>query len=195
MTEFVNNPRRTPRALIGCDARVALKDGRFFTGTTVDCGPQGCQIVSPTPLARDERIFVQLTGTGVPETYWFSGRVAWAADGPPYRAGVHFDDGSRRDAKGFFFKLADAHPEAAGSGAVPAQVPVDALLLPGPKAADETLHPGEAEVMRAVGSGIRLDALREKLGERWDAALNPLFSLLARRELRVEPEGGAEAPH
>lgn len=195
MTDFVSNPRRTPRAAIGCDARVALRDGRYFTGATVDYGPQGCQIVSPSPLARDERIFVELKGTGVPGTFWFSGRVAWAAEGPPFRAGVQFDDGSSRDARGFFFKLADAHPDAASTSTAPSQVPVDAILVPGPKANDETLHPGEAEVMRAVGDGIRIDALREKLGERWESSLNPLFSLLARRELHVKATEPAEAGH
>jgi hypothetical protein len=185
MPDFVSNPRKTPRAQIGCDARVALRDGRYFTGATVDCGPQGCQIVSPTPLARDERIYVELRTSGVPETFWFSGRVAWAAEGPPFRAGVQFDDGSCPAAKGFFFRLADAHPDAASTNTAPMEVSLDAFLVPGPAALDEALHPGEAEVLRAVGEGIRICDLREKLGDRWEPSLNPLFSLLARGELRA----------
>lgn len=186
MAEFVNNPRKTPRAAIGCDARVALKDGRFFVGATVDYGPQGCQLVSPTPLSRDERIFVELKGAGVSETYWFSGRIAWAERGPPFRAGVHFDPGSANDARGFFFKLADAHPDAVDTSKAPAQVAVDALVVPAHDTADEALHPGEAEVLRAVGAGIRIGDLRDKLGDRWEPCLNPLFSLLARSDLKVK---------
>jgi hypothetical protein len=186
MSEFVNNPRRTPRAAIGCDARFALKDGRFFTGPTVDCGPEGCQLVSPEPLARDERIFVEVRGEGVDRTYWFSGRVAWAADGPPFRLGVHFDDGSTEDARWFFAKLAAAHPDAIDISRVPERVAADALLVPARDRSDEVLHAVEAEVMRAVGTGLQVSVLREKLGDRWEPCLNALFALLARSELTVQ---------
>lgn len=194
MTEFVNNPRKTPRAAIGCDARVALKDGRYFTGPTVDCGPEGCQLVAPSPLARDERIYVELKGEGVPETFWFSGRVAWAAEGPPFRLGVHFDSGSAGDAQGFFTQLSGAHPDAVDTSRVPERVAADAMLVPAGGAADEVLHPGEAEVMRAVGTGIRVADLRAKLGDRWDPCLNPLFALLARCELIVRQVERADPP-
>jgi len=188
MPEFVNNPRRTPRAAIGCDARVALKDGRFFTGPTIDCGPQGCQLVAPEPLPRDERIFVEVKGVGVERTFWFSGRVAWAADAPPYRLGVHFDEGSSEDAKGFFQRLSAAHPDAIDISRVPERVATDALLAPANESGDEVLHPVEAEVMRAVGTGLHVAALREKLGDRWEPCLNALFALLARRDLIVRAE-------
>lgn len=195
MPDFVNNPRRTPRASIGCDARVALRDGRYFTGATVDCGPQGCQIVSPTPLSRDERIYVELRGTGVAGTFWFSGRVAWAADAPPFRAGVQFDDGSCSAARGFFVQLSDAHPDAASTNTAPTQLPLDALLVPGTATHDEALHPGEAELLRAVGDGIAIGALRERLGDRWEPSLTPLFSLLARGELRTRADDGTDTTH
>jgi hypothetical protein len=189
MSDFVNNPRKTPRAAIGCDARVALKDGRYFEGPTVDCGPEGCQLTAPTPVPRDERIFVELKGEGVPETFWFSGRIAWSAQGPPYRLGVHFDAGSAGAARGFFSRLADAHPDAVDTSRAPERVASDAMVVPARDEADEALHPVEAEVMRAVGTGIRIDDLREKLGDRWDACLNSLFALLARNELRVQKSG------
>ena len=185
MSDFVNNPRRTPRAAIGCDARVAVKDGRYFAGPALDCGPQGCQLVAPAPLAQDERVFVELKGVGVPDAAWFAGRIAWADEGPPFRLGVQFDAGSRDDAGGFFARLTEAHPDARDTSSEPECIPADAWVLPGRAAADEVLHPGEAEVMRAVGSGIRVRALREALGDRWEACLGPLFSLLARNELAV----------
>lgn len=186
MSQLVNSPRRTPRALIGCDARVALKDGRYFTSETVDCGPQGCQLVSPTPLCADDRVFVELRGSGITETVWFSGRVAWAEDAPPFRAGVHFDAGCCADARGFFYRLADAHPDAARNCTNPQELEDDALLIPARTSADEALLPGEAEVLRAVGDGIRVGELREQLQDRWESLLNPLFSLLARDELKVK---------
>lgn len=195
MTDFVQNPRRAPRAPIGCDARVALKDGRFFSGPTVDCGPAGCQLVSPAPVPRHERIYVELKGEGVPDTFWFSGRVAWTAEGPPFRLGVHFDDGSTGSAQGFFSKLTEAHPDVVDTSRSPDRVPTDALIVPAQASMDEVLHPGEAEVMRAVGTGIRIGALREKLGERWNACLNPLFALLARNELTAQPAEPATTPH
>lgn len=193
MSEFVNNPRRTPRALIGCDARVALKDGRFFTTETLDYGPRGCQLVAPAPLATDERVFVELRGCGVSETFFFSGRVAWADPVPPFRAGVHFDEGCCADARGFFFRLADANPDAACT-VQPMQLADDALLTPTRRTMDEALLPGEAEVLRAVGAGLLVRELRALLGERWEPCLNPLFSLLARGELTAKADPTEPTP-
>lgn len=194
MSEFVNNPRRAPRAAIGCDARVALKDGSYFTGATVDYGPQGCQLVSPHALSPDERIFVELKSASVPEPCWFSGRIAWAHDAAPFRAGVHFDAGSCGDARGFFFKLADTHPDAIDTSRAPSQLPLDARVVPAHDRSDEprALSPGEAEVMRAVGDGARIRELREELGGRWEPRLNALFSLLARGALEVEQADRAD---
>jgi hypothetical protein len=194
MADFINNPRRAPRTVIGCDARVALKSGSFFQGPTVDYGPAGCQLVAPTPLAPDERVFVELRNRGVPESSLLSGRVAWTAGEAPFRTGVQFDPGSHDEAAWFYGRLAAAHPELVEVDEVPDRVALDSRVVPWKREGDAAVLPGEEEVLLAVGTGIRIRELREKLGARWDAAINPLFALLARRLLILEdgsPPGGA----
>jgi len=186
MTEFVNNPRRAPRAVIGCDARVALKSGAFFEGPTVDYGPAGCQLVAPAPLAAEERVFVELRNGDVPESSLLSGRVAWTAGEAPFRMGVQFDTGSRDDAAYFYGRLASVHPELVEVDGVPDRVALDARVVPWERERDAAVLPGEEEVLLAIGTGIRIRELRERLGDRWEGSLNPLFALLARRLLVIE---------
>ena len=189
MTEFVNNPRRAPRAVVGCEARVALKTGEFFKGPTVDYGPGGCQLVAPTPVPAKERVYVELRNTGVADSSLLSGQVAWAAGEQPYRLGVQFDAGSRDDAAAFYGQLAAAHPDLVDVEEIPDRLPIDARVAPWEREADAAVLPGEEELLLAIGTGIRLRELRDKMGVKWDAAVNPLFALLARRLLRIEEPG------
>jgi hypothetical protein len=186
MSDFVNNPRRAPRAVIGCDARVALRNGTFFKGPTVDYGPGGCQIVAPAPLEPKERVFVELRNRGVPEPSLLAGRVAWTADEAPFRSGVHFDAGSRDEAAWFYGRLAAAHPDLVEMDDIPDRVHLDARVVPRKREGDAAVLPGEEEVLLAIGTGIRLRDLRDGMGGRWEAAVNPLFALLARRLLVIE---------
>jgi hypothetical protein len=191
MTDFVNNPRRAPRAVIGCEARVALRNGTFFKGPIVDYGPAGCQVVAPSPLAPEERVFVELRNRRVPEPSHLAGRVAWTAGEAPFRAGVRFDSVCQDDAAYFYGRLAAAHPDLMEVDDVPDRVPMDARVVPWQREGDAAVLPGEEEVLLAIGAGIRLRDLRERLGDRWEAAVNPLFALLARRLLVIE---GGEPP-
>jgi hypothetical protein len=193
MSDFVKNPRRAPRTVIGCDARVALKNGSFFTGPTVDYGPAGCQLVAPTPLAPEERVFVELRNRGVPESSLLSGRVAWTAGEAPFRAGVQFDTGSHDAAAYFYGRLAAAHPELVEVDEVPDRVALDSRVVPWKREGDAAVLPGEEEVLLAIGAGIRIRELREKLGDRWEGSVNPLFALLARRLLLIEDGTPPEA--
>jgi hypothetical protein len=188
MTEYVINPRRAPRAVVGCEARVALKTGEYFEGPAVDYGPGGCQLVAPAPVSTEERVYVELKNQGVPSASRFAGKVAWAAGEQPYRLGVAFDEGSRDDAAHFYGELAAAHPDLVDVEDVPDRVPLDATVKPSRQEGDEAVLQGEQELLLAIGSGTTLRALRDRLGPRWDAAVNPLFALLARRLLRVEEQ-------
>ena len=191
MSEYVQNPRRAPRTVIGCEARVATKNGTFFKGPTVDLGPAGCQVLSPAPVSRDERVFVEITHRELPEPSLVSGRVAWAAGEEPYRAGVAFDLGSRDAAALYYGRLAAAHPDLVEADDVPDRVALDARIVPWKREGDAAVLPGEEEILLAIGDGIRVRDLREKMGERWEGALNPFFALIARRLVVIE---GGEAP-
>lgn len=194
MSDYVNNPRRAPRAVIGCDARVALRNGTFFKGPTVDYGPGGCQLVAPTPLEPEERIFVELRNRSIPEPSHLAGRVAWTAGEAPFRSGVHFDAGSRDEAAWFYGRLAAAHPELVELDDVPDRVALDARVVPWRREGDAAVLPEEEELLLAIGSGIRLRELRDRMGARWEAAVNPLFALLSRKLLVIEePSAGDDA--
>jgi hypothetical protein len=193
MPEFIENPRRAPRAAIPCAARVATLPGGFLEAPTADCGPGGCQLLTPVPLEKGTRVFVQLLNERVPGTHALAGRVAWSASAPPWRAGIAFDAGSAYRSSHLFGQLTAAYPGTDAYARAPDRIAADASLAPSPPPPlDPVLSEAESVVLRAVGAGARADALREKLGARWDALLNPLFALLGRGYLVVgPPDGGA----
>ena len=186
MADFILNPRRVPRALIPCAARVALRTGSFFTAPAIDYSIQGCQLEASGPLELGMRLFVELVNERVSEPNHLSGRVAWSAQSEPWRLGIAFDEGCRSAATRFFEKLAKAYPSAQVCGCDPERIPEDALLAPAPPPEGlPPLRPVEVEVLRIVGSGMSAQALRAALGERWDGLINPLFSLLGRGHLVI----------
>jgi hypothetical protein len=199
MADFILNPRRVPRALIPCAARVALRTGGFFTAPAIDYSVRGCQLEAPGSLDPGSRLFVELVNERVSEPNHLSGRVAWSASEAPWRMGIAFDQGCRAAAIRFFERLAMAYPGAQVCGCDPERVPEDAPLAPAAPPEERALRPLEAEVLRAVGAGISAQALRSGLGERWEACLNPLFALLGRGYLVIgvpDERAAAEwAPH
>lgn len=186
MTDFVYNPRRAPRALVGCDARVVRDGGGALAGPVVDYGPTGCQVVTPAPLAAGERVLLELRNPALPEPSVLRGEVKWTAEEPPFRSGVQFDAACWDDAALVYGRLAAAHPDLVEPEGVPDRVPVAARVVPWRREEDAAVLPGEEEVLLAVGGGARISELRERLGARWEAAVNPLFALLARRLLVIE---------
>jgi PilZ domain len=195
MAEFILNPRRAPRAPVRCDARIALKEGGFFSSPTSDYGPQGCQLRTPVPLAPGSRIFVELVNERLGRPVELAGRVAWASKAPPWRMGVSFDAGSLGAASGFFEALAAAYPGIDTYGRAPDRIPEDAPLAPAPPPdVVPLLTDDEANVLRAIGPGLRADALRAKLGPAFEHALNAVFALIGRRYLAIgEPDPAAAA--
>ena len=188
MFDFVYNPRRAPRALIRCDAQVVRASGGTFSGPTVDLGPSGCQVVTPVPLPPGERLVITLRDPDVAGAATLRGRVVWTAGEAPFRSGVHFDAESGDASALLYCKLAAAHPDFVEVDEVPDRLPLTARVVPWRREEDAAVLPREEEVLLAIGEGARIDELQERLGDRWEAAVNPLFALLARRLLVVESE-------
>lgn len=195
MAEFILNPRRAPRAPVRCEARIALKQGGFFSSPTSDYGPQGCQVRAPVPLAPGSRIFVELVNERLARPVELTGRVAWTSKAPPWRIGVAFDAGSLGAAGGFFEALAAVYPGIDTYGRAPDRIPDDAPLAPAPPPdVVPLLTDDEADVLRAIGPGLRADALRARLGPAFEPAVNAVFALLGRRYLALgAPDPGAAA--
>ncbi len=192
MPDFIENPRRAPRAPVRCDARVALAGGGYWTGPTTDYGPHGCQLVSPTRLEPGQRIFLELVNERVEGQYRLSGRVAWASNAAPWRTGVAFDDGAVSTARDFFTRLAAAFPGLDTFGRAPDRIAADAPLAPAPPPAlDPALLAEEVTVLEAVGEGAAAGAITERLGPDRLGPVNALFALLGRGYLVV---GAPDAP-
>jgi hypothetical protein len=195
MAEFIENPRRAPRAPVRCDARVALREGGFWSSPTSDYGPKGCQLLAPVPLAPGTRVFVELANERIERPVEIAGRVAWIAKAPPWRMGLAFDAGSLRAAGGFFEELAAVYPGIDTYGRAPDRIPAGAPLAPAaPPGAVPELTAEEARVIRGLGTGLRVAELRDKLAGDPHAALNAIFSLLGRKYVVVgEPDAAAAA--
>jgi hypothetical protein len=186
MPDTVLNPRRSPRAPIRCAARVALRLDTFAATTVLDYGPGGCQLEAPGRVETGARVYLELVNERVPVRALLTGRVAWCSQAAPWRAGIAFDEDvlTTDAAREFFQRLEEAHPGARDRAFD--YVPEDAPLAPTPpQAAIPALSADELRVLRTVGPGMRVDALRAALGERWAACTNPLFALLSRRQLVV----------
>lgn len=186
MLDFVYNPRRAPRTLLGRSGRVERASGAAFEGPIVDLGPTGCQIVTPAPLPPGEQVVVALSDRAAQHAAALKGRVVWTAAAAPFRSGVHFDPACLDDAALLYGRLAAEHPELVDVDALPERVPVTAWIVPQPREEDAAVLPAEEEVLLAVGTGVQVAALCERLGARWEKAVNPLFALLARRLLVIE---------
>ena len=186
MAEFILNARHTPRALVRCQARAPLLGGGFWSSDTEDIGPRGCQLVAPTRFTPGEGIELELTSERVADPLWVGGRIAWAADEPPWRVGIAFSDQDQDAAARWFDRLVAAFPGLDGSLLAPRRIASDAVvyLARAPRLLPP-LGPPELAVLRAVGAGIKASDLRAKLGSDWEGCQGALFSLLGRRFLTL----------
>jgi hypothetical protein len=194
VSEYIENPRRAPRAPIRFDARLAVRDGGFFEAETSDYGPGGCQLPTPVPLPTGARVFVELSHAATPAPCCFSGRVAWTRTDPEPRAGIAFDDGSAPPASRLFDHLARADLVAGDFPRAPDRVPVDERLAPAaPTSPLPVLSPAELVVLAALGPGATAGELRATLAARWDATVNALFALIGRGLVVAGPPDAAAA--
>jgi hypothetical protein len=191
--EYIENPRRSPRAPFRFDARVAVRGAVFFEGATIDYGPGGCQVPTPVPLPPGARVFVELKHATTRAPFYFSGRVAWTRTDPTPRAGIAFDDASASPAGSLYQEVTAADLGGDDLPRAPERIQVDAALAPVlPPPSAPVLTPEEMVVLGALGSGATAGALREKLGARWDRTVNALFALLGQGLVVVgPPDAGA----
>lgn len=181
MTEFILNPRRSPRIPVGFSVRIALRSGTFLEARTVNVGPGGCAVETPCRVEPGERAFAEIKDPHV-GAHMFVGRVAWTSSAPPWRSGIAFDAGSGRVAAALFSEVVAVHPAVVD---VVERIPTDAVLAPTPVPGDVQVVPAEKEILEALGSGIEAGTLRDRLGERWGTHVNALFALVERGLVEV----------
>jgi hypothetical protein len=186
VNEFIVNARHTPRAVVRCQARAPLLGGGFWSSDTEDIGPRGCQLVAPARFTPGEGIELEISSERVSDPLWVGGRIAWAADEPPWRVGIAFSDQDQDAAARWFDRLVAAFPGLDGSLLAPRRIASDALIYLGraPRLRP-ALIPPEVAVLKAVGGGIRASELRDRLGADWGIGQGALFALLGRRFLTL----------
>jgi len=186
VSEFIVNARHAPRAEVRCQARAPLLGGGFWSADTEDIGPRGCQVVAPARFTPGEGIELEISSERVSDPLWVGGRIAWAADEPPWRIGIAFLDQDQDAAARWFDRLVAAFPGLDSSLLAPKRVATDALLYLGraPRLRPPLL-PVEVTLLRAIGTGIAAAELRARLGSDWENAQGAFFSLLGRRFLTL----------
>jgi hypothetical protein len=186
VSEFIVNARHTPRAEVRCQARAPLLGGGFWAADTEDIGPRGCQVVAPARFTPGEGIELEISSERVSDPLWVGGRIAWAANEPPWRVGVAFLDQDQDAASRWFDRLVAAFPGLDSSLLAPRKVSADSVVYLGraPRLRPPLLPP-EVAVLRAIGAGLAADELRKRMGSDWENGQGALFALLGRRFLTL----------
>lgn len=187
MPDVIINPRRVPRAPARCEARCLLPGGGFWASDTTDFGPKGCQLQSPGPFKKGDPVKLVLTSERLQETLATTGTVAWASARPPWRIGVAFDEPYLGTTGHWFDQLVKAYPGLATFQLAPDSLEASATIRlgPAPRVAPD-LAADEVAVLRAVGAGSSVSALREKLGPDWPAFEGVLFAMIGKKLLSLD---------
>jgi hypothetical protein len=196
MPDVILNPRRVPRAPARCEARCLLPGGGFWASDTTDFGPKGCQLAAPGPFKKGDPVKLVLTSERITESLATTGTVAWASGRAPWRIGVSFDEPYLGTTGHWFDELVKAYPGLATFQLAPEKLAVTATIHLGPTPrVSPDLAPDEVAVLRAVGAGGTVAALREKMGQDWPAFEGVLFAMIGKKLLSLEPEtaGSADA--
>lgn len=185
MPEFIQNPRRSPRAPARCRTTVVSAQGTF-EATTEDVGGHGCQLVSPRLVRKGEPIQLQLTHEAMKESLRVAGRVAWASDRAPWRLGIAYDEAALVASQAWFDELLGRADGLSAFRRIPDRIALDAVVyLATPPRFLVDFTPDEVALLRAVGSGSSVAELRSMLRDRWEQVLRALFSLLAHQHVTL----------
>jgi hypothetical protein len=187
MAEFIENPRRAPRAPARCRAAVVSSTQGWFEAETEDIGSTGCQLVAPRLVRKGDIVQLHVTNEKLDEPLKASGRVAWVSPQPPWRVGIAFDEAVLHESARWFDRLLSAYPGLGGYRRVPDRLRADATVYLGPPPKFLVdFSADEAMLLRAIASGARLDELQSRLRDRWPAAQCALFSLIARQAVTFQ---------
>jgi hypothetical protein len=194
MAEFIVNPRRAPRAPARCRTAVASASGSF-EAETEDIGARGCQVVSPKGVRKGDYVKLTIANDSVPEPLRVSGRIAWVSAQFPWRVGIAFDEGAIAETTAWVEKLIASHPGLRKLRRLPDRIPVETMVYLGtPPRFVVDFDADEAALLRAIGSGSRVDELMARFRSRGSRVERALFSLIARSAVTLA-HGSAVHPH
>jgi hypothetical protein len=189
MPEFLENPRRTPRAQVRCRVRLALPWGPAETATE-DIGARGCQVILPRAPEFGAVLGLALSAPGHAPSLRVEGRVAWVSPLAPWRVGIAYATESLALAARWMEELRRASPESFPPSRAPERVAVDATVYLGPVPRLVDFGADELQLLRAVGPGARVGELRSGLGMGWQRGQRAFFALLAQGHLTLSRASG-----
>jgi hypothetical protein len=179
--EFIENPRRTPRAPARCRVGVVAAGGAFEAATE-DLGAHGCRLASPQLVRKGEPVQLALEHGGVRRPLRVHASIAWTSETSPWRLGVAFDRAAHAESGRWFSSLLAAVPGLGTERRVPERIAADArVYLGAPPRRVVDLSRAEADLLRAIGPGRSVVDLRGADLDGWQARCHVLFSLLAQR--------------
>jgi hypothetical protein len=185
MREFIQNPRRAPRAPARCRATIVSARGAF-EAETEDIGPHGCRLASARLVRRGEPVRLELAHGQVKERLRLHARIAWTSDSAPWRLGVAFDEAAHGEGGRWFELLLSAVPRLSTFQRVPERIPLSAMVyLRAPPRLLVDLSPDELVLLRAIGTGVTVAELGGRMRELWPTLQRGLFSLLAHQHVTL----------
>lgn len=180
MAEFIVNPRRAPRAPARCRTAVTCTNASF-EAETEDIGAYGCQVVSPRGVKKGDAVRLTIANDRLAEPLVVPGRIAWVSAQFPWRVGIAFDDGAFPATSAWFERLVEAYPGMRTLRRLPETIPVEAVVYLGaPPRFVVDFSEDEAAILRAIGSGTRVDELVVRFRARHAVLERALFSLITR---------------
>ena len=187
MSDWVQNPRRSPRLTVRCPV-VIDHGGVAWNGETEDVGPCGCQIVSPRPLPAGEVLRLTIESAAAGRPLPVMGRVAWAGSRGRHRAGIRFSPGKPgSDPAAWFRRLVESRPDGeAGMNRAPERLSrrTPLFLLPPPQFILD-LEPDEVALLRTLRDGVTVGDVVRGAPQGDGLATRLIFALLERRILTL----------
>jgi hypothetical protein len=184
--EFIENPRRSPRAPARCQVAVVSARGAFEADTE-DIGAHGCRLASPRLVRKGEPVQLAVEHRDVRGALRLHASIAWTSAASPWRLGVAFDSQAHAESGRWFSRLLGAVPGLAPLHRFPQRIRADARVFLGPpprRLVD--LAREEVALLRDIGPGRSVADLRAADPEGWSARRHVLFSLLAQRLATLE---------
>lgn len=181
----VVDARRAPRVPIRLAVTVRHRRDAWATETE-DVGPRGCQLVSERALPPGSDVVLSVSCPALDRAVAATGRVAWSRPDAPARLGISFEVPVAQ--RGWFEALLAADPRA-GRAAVRAPLRLrrdTPLSLGTPPSTVLDFSEDERAVLAAIGAGTTAGELSDALAPRFHRARGALFSLVARRLVRLQ---------
>lgn len=182
----VLDARRAPR--VPLRLAVTLRHRRAaWAAETEDVGPRGCQLVTLHALPPGSDVVLSVSCPPPAGAVTATGRVAWSRPDAPARLGITFEVPAAQ--RGWFEALLAADPRAGGAAVrAPLRLRRDTPLHLGePPATVHDFSEDERAVLEAIGAGCTAGDVAETLAARFHRARGALFSLIARRLVRLQP--------